>query len=90
MTTRYVHPAAEQQRIAMEKVEKFRADGFTSAAAQLEGHYKIHYSNARTRPPETVLAPIEGLKSTDATVAYRFKTMCLPLRCVCAKSGGRQ
>jgi integrase len=33
MTMRYVHPAAEQKRVAMEKFEKFRADGVISAAA---------------------------------------------------------
>jgi integrase len=33
MTMRYVHPAAEQKRIAIEKFEKFRAEGIISAAA---------------------------------------------------------
>jgi hypothetical protein len=33
MTMRYVHPAAEQKRIAMEKFEKFRAEGIINAAA---------------------------------------------------------
>jgi integrase len=32
MTTRYVHPAAEQKRIAMERYEKFRAEGVINAA----------------------------------------------------------
>jgi|SRR5215472_3963079 len=31
MTTRYVHPAAEQKRIAIEKFEKFRAEGVINA-----------------------------------------------------------
>jgi integrase len=33
MTMRYVHPAAEQKRVAMEKFEKFRAEEIISAAA---------------------------------------------------------
>jgi hypothetical protein len=33
MTMRYVHPAAEQKRTAMEKFEKFSAEGIISAAA---------------------------------------------------------
>jgi integrase len=33
MTMRYVHPAAEQKRIAIEKFEKFRTEGVISAAA---------------------------------------------------------
>jgi hypothetical protein len=34
MTMRYVHPAAEQKRLAMEKFEKFRTDGIINAAVQ--------------------------------------------------------
>jgi integrase len=33
MTMRYVHPAAEQKRVAIEKFEKFRAEGIINAAA---------------------------------------------------------
>jgi integrase len=33
MTMRYVHPAAGQKRIAMEKFERSRAEGIISAAA---------------------------------------------------------
>lgn len=33
MTMRYVHPAAEEKRQAMQKFEKFRADGIINAAA---------------------------------------------------------
>jgi hypothetical protein len=33
MTMRYVHPAAEQKKTAMEKFEKFSAAGIISAAA---------------------------------------------------------
>ena len=36
MTMRYVHPAAEQKKTAMEKFEKFRAEGFISAVALQE------------------------------------------------------
>jgi site-specific recombinase XerD len=32
MTMRYVHPAAEQKRMAMEKFERFRAEGINAAA----------------------------------------------------------
>src|ERR1700722_6386070 len=32
MTMRYVHPAAEQKRVAMEKFEKFRTEGIIAAA----------------------------------------------------------
>jgi hypothetical protein len=35
MTMRYVHPAAEQKRVVMEKFEKFRAEQ-TSAAATVQ------------------------------------------------------
>jgi hypothetical protein len=35
---RYVHPAAEQKRIAMKKFEKFRAEGVFSAAAARQSH----------------------------------------------------
>jgi integrase len=38
MTMRYVHPAAEQKRVAMEKFEKFRAEGVFSAAAARQSH----------------------------------------------------
>ena len=38
MTMRYVHPAAEQKRLAMEKFEKFRAEGVIDAAAAQQGH----------------------------------------------------
>ncbi len=38
MTMRYVHPAAEQKRIAIEKFEKFRAEGIISAAATQQSH----------------------------------------------------
>jgi hypothetical protein len=31
MTMRYVHPAAEQKRLAMEKFEKFRAEEIINA-----------------------------------------------------------
>jgi len=33
MTMRYVHPAADQKRAAMEKFEKFRAEGIINASA---------------------------------------------------------
>ena len=33
MTMRYVHPAAEQKRVAMKKFEEYRAEGINSAAA---------------------------------------------------------
>jgi integrase len=33
MTIRYVHPAAEQKRMAIEKFERFRAEGIINAAA---------------------------------------------------------
>jgi integrase len=36
MTMRYVHPAAEQKRTAMEKFERFRAEGIINAAACLK------------------------------------------------------
>jgi integrase len=36
MTMRYVHPAAEQKRITMEKFEKFRTEGIISAAAEAQ------------------------------------------------------
>jgi integrase len=38
MTMRYVHPAAEQKRVAIEKLEKFRAEGVISAAAARQSH----------------------------------------------------
>jgi uncharacterized protein YoaH (UPF0181 family) len=38
MTMRYVHPAAERKRAAMEKFEKFGADGISSAAAIQQSH----------------------------------------------------
>jgi integrase len=38
MTMRYVHPAAEQKRVAMEKFEKFRAEGVINAAAIRQSH----------------------------------------------------
>src|SRR5271170_3444499 len=37
MTMRYVHPAAEQKKTAMEKFEKFSAEGIISAAATQQG-----------------------------------------------------
>jgi uncharacterized protein YoaH (UPF0181 family) len=38
MTMRYVHPAAEQKKTAMEKFEKFSAEGIISAAALQQSH----------------------------------------------------
>ncbi|HXN20741.1 MAG TPA: site-specific integrase [Candidatus Binatus sp.] len=38
MTMRYVHPAAEQKRLAMEKFERFRAEGIMNAAAIQQSH----------------------------------------------------
>ena len=38
MTMRYVHPAAEQKRLAIEKFEKFRAEGVINAAAAQQSH----------------------------------------------------
>jgi integrase len=38
MTMRYVHPAAEQKKMAMEKFEKFSAEGIISAAALQQSH----------------------------------------------------
>lgn len=38
MTMRYVHPAAEQKRLAIEKFEKFRAEGIIDAAAVQQSH----------------------------------------------------
>lgn len=37
MTMRYVHPAAEQKRITMEKFEKFRAEAIISASVSQRG-----------------------------------------------------
>jgi hypothetical protein len=37
MTMRYVHPAAEQKRLVMEKFEKFRAEGIIGAATTQQG-----------------------------------------------------
>jgi hypothetical protein len=33
MTMRYVHPAAQQKRVAIEKLEKFHSEGIISATA---------------------------------------------------------
>jgi integrase len=41
MTMRYVHPAAEQKRIAIEKLEVFRAQGALAAAAVVEQSQKV-------------------------------------------------
>jgi integrase len=38
MTMRYVHPAAEQKRVTMEKFEKFRGEEIISAAAAQRSH----------------------------------------------------
>jgi len=38
MTMRYVHPAAEQKRLAIEEFEKFRAAGVGNAAVARLGH----------------------------------------------------
>jgi integrase len=38
MTMRYVHPAAEQKKTAMEKFEKFSAEGIISAATAQQSH----------------------------------------------------
>jgi integrase len=38
MTMRYVHPAAEQKRVAMEKFEKFRTEGTIAAATVQQSH----------------------------------------------------
>jgi hypothetical protein len=36
MTMRYVHPAAEEKRKAMQKFEKFRAEGIISAVSAIQ------------------------------------------------------
>ncbi|MBZ5502954.1 MAG: site-specific integrase [Acidobacteriia bacterium] len=38
MTMRYVHPAAEQKRVTIEKFEKFRAEGIINAAIAKQSH----------------------------------------------------
>jgi len=38
MTMRYVHPAAEQKQVAIEKLERFRAEGIIAAAAARQSH----------------------------------------------------
>jgi hypothetical protein len=38
MTMRYVHPAAEQKRLAMEKFEKYRAEQTLAAATVQQSH----------------------------------------------------
>jgi hypothetical protein len=38
MTMRYVHPAAEQKRIVIDRLEKFRAEGVIAAATAQKGH----------------------------------------------------
>ena len=38
MTMRYIHPAAEQKRGAIEKLEKFRAEGIVNAAMTKQSH----------------------------------------------------
>jgi integrase len=38
MTMRYVHPAAEQKQVAIEKLEKYRAEGIINAATALQSH----------------------------------------------------
>jgi integrase len=38
MTMRYVHPAAEEKRLAMQKFEKFCSEGVISAAAAAQSH----------------------------------------------------
>jgi hypothetical protein len=35
MTMRYVHPAAEQKKIAMERLERYGAEGVINAATAL-------------------------------------------------------
>jgi hypothetical protein len=41
MTMRYVHPAAEQKRIAIDKLEVLRAQGVLAAAALVEQSQKV-------------------------------------------------
>ena len=41
MTMRYVHPAAEQKRMAIKKLEEFRAQGAIAAAAVAEQSQKV-------------------------------------------------
>jgi hypothetical protein len=38
MTMRYVHPAAEEKRLAMNRFEKFRAEGIMNAATASRSH----------------------------------------------------
>jgi hypothetical protein len=41
MTMRYVHPAAEQKRMAIDKLEVFRAQGVLPAATLAEQSQKV-------------------------------------------------
>jgi hypothetical protein len=41
MTMRYVHPAAEQKRMAIDKLEVFRAQGVLASAALVEQSQKV-------------------------------------------------
>jgi hypothetical protein len=38
MTMRYVHPAAEQKRVTIEKFEKFRAEGIINTVLAKQSH----------------------------------------------------
>jgi hypothetical protein len=79
MTMRYVYPAAERKKTAMEKFEKFSAEGIMSAATAQQksrGTYKSHY----TRESELMTTTRKSLKELVDVTGIEPVTPCLQRR----------
>ncbi len=80
MTMRYVHPAAEQKRVAMGKFETFSAEGIISAAIAEKSHggsYRSHYNG----DGELMSSGAKLLKRLVDVTGIEPATPCLQSRC---------
>jgi uncharacterized protein YoaH (UPF0181 family) len=80
MTMRYVHPAAEQQKTAAEKFEKFSAEGIISAAA-LQQRQRATTKVTVTREGELMTTTGKSLKELVDVTGIEPVTPCLQSRC---------
>jgi uncharacterized protein YoaH (UPF0181 family) len=80
MTMRYVHPAAEQKKTAVEKFEKFSAEGIISAAA-LQQRQRVTTRVTITRESELMTTTAKSLKELVDVTGIEPVTPCLQSRC---------
>jgi hypothetical protein len=79
MTMRYVRPAAEQKKTAMEKFEKFSAEGIISTAA-LQQRHRVTTKVTITRERELMTTTGKSSKELVDVTGIEPVTPCLQRR----------